>query len=209
MPTIKFHKDLGIYYPGYATDPHKEWAYVQKRVSDASLVTRFLAPHERLVVVQAGGHVGAWPSLLAQMFCKVITFEAEPTLHQCLEMNTHGFGGRIVSFNAALGYEHGAERKMLVKGSPGTNRIDPNGDLTVKETTIDHVLEGRGCDAIILDVEGYEVEALRGAVSTILNYRPVIQVEMLPRSSGAIDSWLKKMRYRQRCRVHNDAIYTC
>ena len=42
-----------------------------------------------------------------------------------------------------------------------------------------------GCDLIQLDIEGYELKALKGAIETIKKYKPVICVELC-------ESWLNR-----------------
>lgn len=204
--TITYHKDIGLWYPDYAKSPQDEVRYINGRIKDADLVLRFLKPTQRGTVVQAGGHVGTWPERLSKHFDTVISVEPEPQLYNCLVQNT-SHRENVITFNRALGAQD-AEVLLLRRASPGTCRIDIAGDIKVKQTTIDQIVEGHEVNALILDVEGYEVQALRGAVSTIANWNPVIHVEMLPRSKEAIHAYLTKLCYRLRLSVHNDAIYT-
>lgn len=62
--------------------------------------------------------------------------------------------------------------------------VDIDGKIKdVKLTTLDQFSESHGVerlDLVILDVEGYEERALRGAESTLRRFRPVIFVELFP-----------------------------
>jgi hypothetical protein len=84
--------------------------------------------------------------------------------------------------------------------------VDPRGTFPVHQVTIDS-LDLRECDAIFLDVEGYEVSALRGASETIARTRPVLMVEILPRSAEAITAHMAQIDYVRCGRVHGDFIY--
>ena len=61
-----------------------------------------------------------------------------------------------------------------------------------------------GCDLIQLDVEGYELNALLGAIETIKKYKPVLCIEFCEKwlnrydaTSGKILELLKELNYIQ------------
>lgn len=56
------------------------------------------------------------------------------------------------------------------------SRISDNGSCTIPVTTIDEVLNGRKATFIKMDIEGSELEALRGAANTIRKYRPKLAI---------------------------------
>ena len=197
-------------YPAYATDPKAEIAYVQRRLKDADLVLGYVPLHRRELVVQAGAHAGFWPARLAHGFHKVLALEPEPEMFACAKENVEELTpchDRITLVNAALSNVDGRGR-LQRRDSPGTNHLSDDGDVEVCMVTIDSLLDGRGVDAIILDVEGHEQQVLRGAVKTIIKWCPVIQVELLPRSCDGIHNLLTQFSYRQRLKAHNDAVYT-
>jgi len=91
--------------------------------------------------------------------------------------------------------------------SAGSWAIDPiEGTVPVYLTTID-MLGLKSCDAIILDVEGWEVEALDGGAKTIAAFRPIIHVEELPDAKSKIQAYMKLLHYRPVAAVHKDVIY--
>jgi hypothetical protein len=74
--------------------------------------------------------------------------------------------------------------------------------------------EETSCGALLLDIEGYEYHALRGAVETIRRCRPVIQLELkgigdqygMPESET--DVWLcSGLGYRREAKLANDRLY--
>jgi FkbM family methyltransferase len=147
---------------------------------DLDAALPMLLPHlkDRRTVVQAGGCVGIWPVRLSQFFSTVRTFEPEPVNFSCLEANTAHLAN-VIPVCAALGELE--KRVSMVwpemgrkAGNPGTFHVGDGSDAAMM--TIDS-LELDDCDLIYLDIEGYEVAALRGAAETIERCSPVIGVE--------------------------------
>ena len=137
---------------------------------------------QRRAVVQAGGNLGIFPKYLASRFHVVYTFEPAPDLflhlcHNAPETN-------IVRFQCGLGAHAGfvtLERFNRTRpGVPheGTTHISGPGPLPV--ITLDSLqLEQMDCiDLLYLDVEGWELFALRGARRLLARSRPVIGVEV-------------------------------
>jgi hypothetical protein len=58
-----------------------------------------------------------------------------------------------------------------------------------------------------LDIEGYEAEALVGAAQTIKRFRPILHLEVLPRSREAIEAKVAEFGYVKRHRIHSDEIF--
>jgi hypothetical protein len=59
----------------------------------------------------------------------------------------------------------------------------------------------------VLDIEGYEVEALKGAAGTIERCRPIIHLEEWARSKAAIRQHMVELNYLPVAAVHGDVIY--
>jgi FkbM family methyltransferase len=127
------------------------------------------------VCIQAGGAFGMYPRLLADTFKTVYTFEPNPLSFYCLVNNCQS--PNIIKINMGLGEAPGtALIKTAGLSNPGEARIKDNGDTRIQLTTIDN-LSLEACDFIQLDVETYELNALKGAAETTRKYNPVISVE--------------------------------
>lgn len=198
---FSFRKDFGCWWPDYDHKPEVAFALLKRDVSDMQEAVG-LCKH-RNQVIQAGGNIGLWPLALAKTFHSVHTFEPEPILFECLSRNIEG--AAIKAWPMALG-DFVGEVKLRRSVSAGTGRIDPEGTVPVKQTTID-TLGLTKVSAIFLDIEGYEAAALRGAKQTIARCRPIIHVEMLPRSAQEIHGVLKDYDYIRVRRVHKDEVY--
>lgn len=162
----------------------------------------------RKCAVQAGGNCGVWPAYLAKKFDVVYTFEPDATNYACLVQNVPE---NVVSANYALSDRVGMVGMVRDMRNIGAHYIDEDGD-ELATAKIDG-LNLDACDYICLDVEGFEMAALRGAVDTIRKFHPVIQCEDKGLSNkygyekGAIEKWLAfHFGYKVEARIHRDVI---
>ena len=176
-----------------AGDDHAECV-----LSQQSDIYKFIEPLTDLnCVVQAGGYCGQFPVLYARLFDVCYTFEPNPDNFYCLARNAkmpncHKFQAFLGNARGMghMGNNVGEEKNYgawfkKAGGITPTLRID---DLGVKP------------DLIQLDMEGGELDALKGAELTIRMYRPVIVVENkpLPQGNSNAIGWLKKLGYSER-----------
>lgn len=202
---ITYRHDFGLWWPNYDHKPVACHRRVTKRVEDMALAISL--SKEREVCIQAGGHAGVWPIYLSKRFREVHTFEPEPTLFECLRRNILSDGGPrgIIASSFALGAQK-ADVKMVPHVSAGSWHIANIGTFPVQQIAIDD-LNLKRCNLIVLDVEGYEVEALKGAQRTIDLCRPIIHVEELARSKYAIRNHIMALGYSLRREINSDAVY--
>jgi len=201
-------------------------AQVNDWVGDLNSVLLAMTVRDRMcgVAIQAGGACGVWPKKLAANFDVVYTFEPNPVNFWCLVANCGTEAGTIKWVQAALGENFGSVDTVLPpseKGNAGAyytmDHAPGIGESTCPRVTIDS-LELWRCDLICLDVEGREVEALRGANQTIKMYKPFIMIEEkplpqmghgmpVPHTAGAAREWMEVMHgYTVVDRVHKDVI---
>ncbi len=70
------------------------------------------------------------------------------------------------------------------------------------------------CDLIWLDIEGYEVNALKGAKKTIDRFQPAVIIEesgnegLHGLTQNAASDWLKASGYAMEAKFGNDVLYT-
>lgn len=198
---IYWRSDIKAWWPRYDHKPEKCFEFVAHGLGAIDAAMRW--QQRRRACIQAGGHAGYWPKKLAELFDHVYTFEPEPALFACLERNCAA--QNVTAYAVGLGSNYG-RAKMRSHVSAGSWRVDPDGDHDIELWPIDS-LHLDHCDAIFLDIEGYEVEALWGATQTVRVCRPLILVELLPRSAPAIEDHMKHLNYRQVARFGRDGIY--
>lgn len=212
---ISLRRDFGLWWPNYDHAPEACFKRVMTRVRDLDETTRLVhvAGLRSGIVVQAGGHAGIWPAYLARNFSKVFTFEPEPKLFACLvrnvvleEQNTgRAIASRIFPQQCALS-DGIREMRMQPHPSAGSWRIKEGAPFPVQAVTIDS-LALHGCDAIVLDIELHEREALLGAHATIARFRPVIHLEISKFTEKMMLGFMHDLGYLVHKRVHSDVIF--
>jgi FkbM family methyltransferase len=174
----------------------------------------FLTEHIRpgMNVVEAGANLGVFTLLLSRLVGpegKVFAFEPDRALYATLLKNLEYNAVRnVVPIARALG---AVPARLLLKTyglNSGDNRlcVDPaeTGAIPVDVVTLDEALAGQRIDFVKLDVQGWELEALRG-MSRILTENPRVNlfVEFWPyglRRAGStpfdLVSFLRHNRFR-------------
>lgn len=164
-----------------------DFTYPAQKTETAALAARCIAglAADHRVVVQAGGCSGLWPLALAQHFAHVITFEPEPTNFQCLSENCAP-ALNVSAFACALGDTRRSVGLSRPKAQAGLWRVDGDGETPM--VPLDEMVTGP-VDAIVLDVEGSELETLRGAERVIAEHRPLLWFEYL-HHTAELDAFL-------------------
>ena len=159
------------------------------------------------LIIQAGGCIGLYPLEYAQHFDRVLTFEANFENHACLLMNVkdHPLGKKVSVAYGALTETTGPV--CLEPHHYATHRIGEYGHR-VSGWSLDEKYGYLIPDAIQLDVEGHELEVLKGAERMIKEHRPVIQCEELKTDNGEVAAFLLSLGYtRLERKVGKDRIY--
>jgi FkbM family methyltransferase len=135
------------------------------------------------VVIDGGGCLGdsaLYFSHLAGSKGRVLSFEFEPGNLQVLEQNlgmNPKLAPRIEVMRAAL-WDHAGEQVSFRSNGPGT-AIEEGGAGAVSTESIDALVERdvvKRVDFIKLDIEGSELNALRGAEATLRRFRPRLAI---------------------------------
>lgn len=187
----------GFCWPEGTRESQKEHALAHVRSAELAIGLC----KRRRTAIQAGGNVGLWPARFAESFERVLTFEPEPVSRACLAQNVAAFANVTVRAEA-LGDTPGAcgiDRRSL-----GSHNVVDGASVAI--VTIDS-LELVDVDLLQLDIEGYELRALRGGAETIRRCRPVIQVELrgftekYGDSDAGLIEFLVGLGYREKARV--------
>lgn len=169
----------------------------------------------RTACVQAGANVGVFPKYLARKFAACYVFEPSadlfPTMiHNAPEKN-------VIRFQAALGEVPGLVGTTVSRRKHGPGPIHPglthiDGPGIIPMMRLDN-FAFPVVDLLYLDVEGYELNALRGAVETIARCRPVIAVEINSNiryynaTGDDVRAFIKAQGYTHALSVHSDEAY--
>jgi FkbM family methyltransferase len=146
------------------------------------------------VVVDAGAHIGGFTIKVVNTAGKVIAFEPEPNNFQLLRLNTKPYRN-VEVHQKALWSKSGKARLYRHKLNVGGSSILPLAPeitdciVDVETVRLDEVVSK--VDFIKMDVEGSEIEALKGASMILEAYHPVIVMEAHP--VPPLDLWWKEL----------------
>jgi len=216
-------KAHGFYWPdGFDVEAAARFV----RTGDVGKSVHFCSAYRS--VVQAGGHIGVWPKYLAKRFEKVFTFEPHWANYLCLCLNVPelNVSKYQLALSERLGMVHLAEIPVQACWySHALHHIDLGNSTNKKSRHAESLPVGtmriddlglEDCDLIILDVEGAELSALRGAVQTIHRSSPVLHLEVykdtINRNLGEdteedLYAFLTELGYEQVDQLKRDKIY--
>lgn len=139
------------------------------------------------VVFDCGANLGTHAVAYARKLGKkgtLICIEAGKDAFACLANNAKKFECQTLCLNSALSDVHGTWLTHLTdeKNVGGSRIVDfqPKGDK-IWTVTIDSLVKDGNinrCDFIKLDIEGFELKALKGAVETLSRFKPTLMIEM-------------------------------
>jgi len=146
-----------------------------------------VSPHRRGVALDVGGHIGLWSRVLAHHFKTVIALEPLPALIPHFRFNTDDCPN-VRLYEVAAGAENDDIMIVTVASNSGNGHVAPPGavaDVNVHRTQSVRLdsLNLHNVDLIKIDVEGWELRVVEGAVKTIMRDKPVMVVEQKPNNA--------------------------
>lgn len=188
-----------------------KWSFRDLHNLDAALA---LTPG-RSVAVQAGGNLGLFPKRLAEEFTTVYTFEPDPGLLRMLRINAPE--PNIISYLAAIGDSTKSVSTACKRRDRSGRAVHEGlthviGSGIIKQMRVDD-MRLHACDIIYLDVEGYEMHALKGAEQTIAQFKPVIGVEInrnieyYGTKPDDLRRWITSRGYKLSFTLNSDEVY--
>lgn len=154
------------------------------------------------VCLDIGANIGVISQALLANGYRVMAFEPQPEIFELLSENCRSVGGEFVVFNTAVGSSAGVATMPKVQysakgnfGGLGIGDTSIYGTIDVPVTTIDSY-HFPNVGFVKIDVEGYELEVLRGMVDTITRCRPVLYIEDDRRErSAALREYIRSLKY--------------
>ena len=126
------------------------------------------------VYVDAGAYIGTHSIIMASKADKVYAFEANPENAKVLRENIkiNNLEDKIEAVEKAVSSKKGIVKFKFSKGGDGTGKISKDG-VEVESISIDDVVKGK-VGLIKIDVEGHEIEVLKGSRKALKNFPPLI-----------------------------------
>lgn len=154
------------------------------------------------VILDIGANIGNH-SLYWAGICKankIYAFEPLPQIYSILQRNIeiNDFNNIITPYNIGLGNTHSVGRiNTVVKNNIGGTSIiesERYGGLQI-ERLDDINLPLEKLDFIKIDVEGFEIKTLEGAVQTIQRFHPPVFVESFPDNIAHVKEFFAALGY--------------
>lgn len=173
-------------------------------------------------VVQAGAFFGDFLPGIAKNISKnaiVWTFEPSSEYYRCSQITILINNLKNVKlFPVGLGAEKSAQKLQIATADGrqlgGASRIidSENGKFVpITIETLDSIIpEDRNISILQLDLEGFEIPALKGAIKTIKRCKPILILEILSHNDILANDWftnnILSLGYQISGKVHNNTI---
>jgi len=198
-------KLLGPIVPKSARLPLHYWIFLLDGVIEPELRHIKALCKERGVAIDVGANIGLYSYRMARIFSKVYAFE----INEGVAADLGAYNSKNIEIiHSGLSSEEGdltlyipVSKGIALHGwaslrpgnCPGTHE-----HLTkpVHVRRLDSFSIG-GVSLLKIDVEGHELEVLRGAVETISASRPVVLVEVKDENVGPVASYFKALNYEE------------
>jgi FkbM family methyltransferase len=126
--------------------------------------------------LDVGANVGTYAIWAAECGAEVIALEPAADTFRLLQENVALNGYQVTALQAAAGAHCGTAR--FTAGRDAGNHLDPGGPAEIRLVTIDSLIGGRHVAGMKVDVEGFEIDVLRGCARALSEQRiGLIQLE--------------------------------
>lgn len=167
-------------------------------------------------IIDIGANIGNH-SVYFGLFCgagKVLSFEPQSEVHNTLSRNIslNFLNDKVTAHQMGLGsYETTAKLGAVDQKNIGMTKLEVTESGGIKISTLDSMVENEpqnSISVIKIDVEGMEMEVLRGAVKTLERHSPVIYAEAATQPEfDEISEFLAKFSYVATKRFNATATY--
>ena len=158
---------------------------------------------EGMTILDCGANVGNHSLYFAKVSHakKVYAFEASEDTYRILKKNIelNGLEDVITAENVALGEKDSRASIKFVKSKTNTgfNQVEEDDDGTVNMRPLDELVTEK-IDFIKIDVEGYELNVLKGARRILSEMQPIIMIEIWKHDYEAVSPFIISCGYNMK-----------
>jgi FkbM family methyltransferase len=156
------------------------------------------------IAVDVGANVGLWAKPLTEKFKHVIAFEPLEQVYSCLESNVQNLNVEIHKY--ALGNVNDNVEMIYDSENTGGSFVSKVGTGNIVIKRMDD-LDLPKFGLLKIDCERHELEVLKGAMDTILKYKPIIVCEQQADTNECAGMYLKSFGAREITNVRKDYIF--
>jgi FkbM family methyltransferase len=176
LPGLEGERDIYV----LEGDTHiSKWVEEARRLdhdqSTLPAIGKLIGPES--VVYDLGAFIGDHTAFYASKTKRVVCFEAMWDAFDCLRKNTAHYSN-VECWFGAIGDGSLCEDVDVVEMNKGARWVAPSASGLRSDTIDDSLLQMPPPTLIKLDIEGWEVRALRGAARTIREHHPIIVCEV-------------------------------
>lgn len=143
--------------------------------------------------VDIGAHWGNHAAFMAHQAKELYLFELRPDSFEVLKQNTRLWANKCSYHNLAIGdYSGSVSYEQEHANNVGSTKVI-EGFGSVLMVPLDTL--NLSPSFIKIDVEGYEVQVLKGAAKTIKEHRPILAIEVAE-NEAAINAMMREMGYK-------------
>lgn len=128
-------------------------------------------------VLDIGANIGNHSVFFSKYFNRCISFEPNPSTYHLLQYNAT-LGQNIKTYNLGVSELKQETFMSAMEGNAGGAYVDSDGEISIKLVNLDDFMDNKEeINLIKLDVEGYELTALKGMKRIIKENKPLILFE--------------------------------
>lgn len=156
------------------------------------------------VAIDVGANVGLWAKPLSMVFKEVIAYEPLEQVYRCLEVNTIDHNVKI--HRHALGDVNDVVEMHYDSENTGNSYISSVGKGSIQIKKLDDLFPPK-FGLIKIDCERHELQVIKGAVNSLLEYKPIIVCEQHPDTDYCAGTFLKSIGAKEITNVRKDYIF--
>lgn len=118
---------------------------------------------------------------------KIVAFEPEHANYLECDKRLKSSGYEYELYERATWSSNTTLKFCSAEGEAYASRVRTDGTYSVLADSIDNILNGRKATYIKYDVEGSELESLRGSIKTIQKYRPKLAISLYHKPEDVIE----------------------